>query len=56
MSTLSETQPVEVAYVDARLVNSSWQVRVLVDSGNLVGDLLSKAFADNLGLQYRTEC
>ncbi len=56
VSALSKNRPVEVAYVDAHLVRSGRQVRVLVDSGNLVGDLVSKAFADSLGLQYKPDC
>ncbi len=53
MGTLKENRRVEVAYVDAHLVKSGRQVRILVDSGNLVGDLVSKRFANSLGLTYR---
>ena len=55
MGSLRENRRVEVAYVDAHLVKSGRQVRVLVDSGNLVGDLVSKRFADSLGLTYRPD-
>ncbi len=52
---MKENRRLEVAYVDAHLVESGRQVRVLVDSGNLVGDLVSKAFADRMGLPYRPD-
>ena len=52
---MRENRQVEVAYVNAHLVKSGRQVRVLVDSGNLVGDLVSKAFVDSLGLTYRPD-
>ena len=52
MDALKENRQLEVSYVDAHLVESGLQVRVLVDSGNLVGDLVSKAFADWMGLPY----
>ncbi len=46
MGDSRENRRAEVAYVDAHLVQSSRQVRVLVDSGNLVGHLVSKEFVD----------
>ena len=46
MDALKENRRLEVAYVDAHLVENGRQVRVLVDSGNLAGDLVSKAFAE----------
>ena len=55
VSVLSKNRPAEVAYMDPRLINSSRKVRVLVDSDNLVGDLVSRAFADCLGLRYRPD-
>ena len=55
MDDLKENCRLEVAYVDAHLVKSCQPVRVLVDSGNLVGDLVSKAFADRMGLPYQPD-
>ena len=45
----------KMAYVEAYLRGSNQPAGVTVDSENLVGDLVSKAFADSLGLQYRPD-
>ena len=42
--------------MDVQLVGSRQRVRILVDTGNLVGDLVSKALEDSLRLQYRPDC
>ena len=55
MDALKENRRSEVAYVDAYLGKSDRWVRVMVDSGNLVGDLVFKAFADRTGLPYRLD-
>ncbi len=45
-----------MAYVEAYLIESTQPAQIMVDSGNLVGNLVSKAFADSLGLKYRPSC
>ena len=50
-----EYRPSTSAYVRVKVFKKTIIAKMLIDSGNLVSDLISREFADLAGLQYEPE-